>query len=138
MLAEWAIALALVIVRGAKPTDKRRWTPIHTCATMVSLVCLLTAMAGLLPPDQLRGRSFAAAFYGTIVVLSIAVLAAVAARRPRVAALIFPALAVAAVSIAPLAGGIIFGFFAWLTLATHVLLLVPSLREQALAADSAV
>jgi hypothetical protein len=135
MLAEWSFGLALVIVRRGKASDKPKWTVAHSVATVVSLVCVLTALAGLLPPEHFHGQPFTIAFYGTIVVLSVAVVAATACKRPRVAALIFPALAIAAVSIAPLAGGIIFGFFAWLVLATHVLLLVPSLREQALNAE---
>jgi hypothetical protein len=119
MLAEWSIGLAITIFRGTKPADKPKWTTVHSIATIVSLVCLLTATAALLPPERFGSRLFTSAFYGTIVVLSIAVIAAVASKRPRFAALIFPALAIAAVSIAPLAGGII-------------LLLVPPLREQAL------
>ncbi len=132
MLVEWSIGLAITIVRGTNAANKPKWTVLHSIATIVSLVCLLTALAGLLPPERFGSRLFTGAFYGTIVVLSVAVIAAVASKRPRVAALIFPAFAIAAVFISPLAGGIIFGFFAWLALATHVLLLVPPLREKAL------
>jgi hypothetical protein len=40
---------------------------------------------------------------------------------------------VAAVFVPVLAGGIIFGLFAWSALATHVMLVVPALRQRAMA-----
>jgi len=132
MLAEWSVGLAITIVRGTKAAADPSWTTMHSVATIVSFVCLVTALVLLLPPEQFGRRLFTGTFYGTIVVLSVAVVAAVVSNRPRFAALIFPAVALAAVFIAPLAGGIIFGFFAWLALATHVLLIVPALRERAL------
>ena len=135
MLAEWSIGLAFSIVRGFKAPEKPAWSSLHSIATFVSLACLLTAMAGLLPPERLDSRPFTGAFYGTIVAISVAVIAALASKRPRYAAFIFPVLVVAAVSVAPLSGGIIFGFFAWLALATHVMLLVPTLREQCCLTD---
>jgi hypothetical protein len=72
-------------------------------------------------------------FYGTIGVISVVVIAALLSKRPRFAAFVFPALAVAAVFVPLLTGGIIFGFFGWLALATHVMLVVPTLRQRAMA-----
>jgi MFS family permease len=130
MLAEWSVGMAITIVRGAKAADKPTWSAMHSIATIASLVCLLTALVSLLPPERIGSRLFTSVFYGTIIVLSVVVVAAVVSNRPRFAALIFPAVALAAVFISPLAGGIIFGFFAWLALATHLLLLVPSFRQR--------
>ena len=134
MLAEWAISLAITIVRGTKPADNLTWTAIHSVATIVSLVCLLTALVLLLPPERIGSRLFTSVFFGTIVVISVVVISAVVINRPRYAAFIFPAIALAAVFIGPLAGGIIFGFFAWLAMATHVVLLVPAIRQRILSA----
>jgi hypothetical protein len=130
MLAEWSIGMALTIAGGAKAADHPTWTTMHSIATIVSLACLLTLLVLLLPPERIGSQLFIGTFYGTILVLSVAVIAALVSKGPRYAAFIFPAVALSAVFIAPLAGGIIFGFFAWLALATHVMLVIPALRRR--------
>jgi hypothetical protein len=132
MLAEWSVGLASTIVRGTKPSDMRKWTSLHAIATIVSLACLLTAVVLLLPPERIGRRPFTTVFYGTIGVISAVVITALLSNRPRFAAFVFPALALAAVFVPLLTGGIIFGFFAWLALATHMMLVIPAFRQRAM------
>src|SRR5262249_55009956 len=108
-------------------------TTLHTIGTIFSMTCLLTAVVSLLPPESIGNRAFITVFYSTIGVISVVVIAALWSNCPRFAAFVFPALAVAAVLVPLLAGGIIFGLFAWLALATHVMLVVPALRQRAMA-----
>jgi hypothetical protein len=131
----WAIGLARLILSGSQPASKPKWSQASTIATYASLSCVLLTMVCLLPPEHLSSRPFTSAFYGTMVIVTIALLTAMIAGKPKIAAFIFPALAVIAIYAGPLTGGIIFGFFGWLVLAVHVLLLVPALREQAMNAE---
>ena len=91
--------------------------------------CLLSALMLLFPPEHIDSRLFTSVFYGTPIALSVAAVVAVVSNHPH-SRTYFPAVALAAVFISPLAGGIICGFLVCLALATHVLLLIPSLRQR--------
>jgi hypothetical protein len=134
MLAGWSVGLAGTIVRGTTPENRSRWTALHTLATLLSFACLLTAMVCLLPPECFGRRRFITVFYGVIGLITVFVPAALALKQPRVAAFTFPALAVGAVFLPLFTGGILFGLFAWLVLATHLMLVVPALRRRAMPA----
>ncbi len=131
-LCFWAF---LILWSMAGPLALRaEWDWLHTLINLISLACCGTAIVAFFPPWRIGWSMSCNAFH--LVVGSFLYLATlrdkvkVRARSQK----IFPALIASAVLIGSFSSGylvgIIAGIFIGMLLATHILMLIPSLRAE--------